>query len=211
MLADCCSVALAPAWHLRPGCKWCCCSGRCSLLDFVPWLCYSCRHGSLGLHPAHAAHDVKRTPEPYCTACFTGDNCGVLHRALIPAEQGTWQVAYVTRSFQSFRRCCQICSTPQRCGPAASLQRVCERSVAMLSPGLRARMCTRQETHHRLLAEPTEREVYCSSLKEDEKLRGGLLMCQRPPNGKIPNQQGLVLKHQTLHWLRYCCLSLLQG
>lgn len=85
------------------------------------------------------------------------------------------------------------------CGPAASLQCVREMTLVMLSPGLRARMCTVQETHHRILAEPTEKEVYYSSLKEDEKLRGGLLMCQRPSNGKIPNQQDLVLKHQTLH------------
>lgn len=85
------------------------------------------------------------------------------------------------------------------CGPAASLQHACDMSLVMLSPGLRARMCAMQETHHRLLPEPTAKEVYYSSLKEDEKLRGGLLMCQRPSNGKIPNQQDLVLKHQTLH------------
>lgn len=48
-----------------------------------------------------------------------------------------------------------------------------------------------------------KKEVYYSSLKEDEKLSGGLLMCQRPSNGKIPNQQGLVLKHKTL------CLALI--
>lgn len=32
------SVAPAPGWHQRPGCKWCCCSGRCSLLDFLSWV-----------------------------------------------------------------------------------------------------------------------------------------------------------------------------
>jgi len=59
------------------------------------------------------------------------------------------------------------------CGPAAPLPCVREMSLVMLSPGLQARMCTTQETHHRLLAEPAEKEVYYRSLKEDEKLRGG--------------------------------------
>lgn len=65
VLAGCCSVALAPGWHLRPGCKWCCCSGRCSLSYFLPWLCYSYRR--LGLHPVYAVHNIKCTPKPYCS------------------------------------------------------------------------------------------------------------------------------------------------
>lgn len=102
LLIDCCSVALAPGWHPRPGCKWCCCSGRCSLPDFLPWLCYNCRRGSLGLHPVYAVCDVKCAPEPYCAACFSGDNCWVLHRAIIQQSWAQGRLC-VTRRSQSLR------------------------------------------------------------------------------------------------------------
>lgn len=84
------SVAPAPGWHPSPGCKWCCCSGRCSLLDFLSWLCYSCRCGSLGLHPVYAVRNVTCAPKPFS---FTGDKRSVLRRAVIPAEQSTEHMA----------------------------------------------------------------------------------------------------------------------
>lgn len=132
------SVAPAPGWHPSPGCKWCCCSGRCSLLDFLSWLCYSCRCGSLGLHPVYAVRNVTCAPKPFS---FTGDKRSVLRRAVIPAEQGAWQVACVTQSFQSSRCCCRIHSTRQHNrGPAAPPQRACETSLVTFSPDLRARV-----------------------------------------------------------------------
>lgn len=49
-----------PRLASRAGCEWCCCSGSCSLLDFLPGLRYNYRGESLGLCPVQvrAIQDV---------------------------------------------------------------------------------------------------------------------------------------------------------
>lgn len=120
-------------------------AGRCRLLDFLPWLSYSCRHGSVGLHPVYgdlsittqSAHQAQtKTKEWCCTA---------------PAEQvgSTWHTKF---SVIQMLLPAPVSAAAQH-RPAAS--QPCVPGDACPSP--RAHLCTVQETHHRLQPEPTEK------------------------------------------------------
>lgn len=129
-----------------------------SLLGFLSGLCYSCRRGSFRLHPV------------YVVLRITTQSA---HQAQTQSKKrssraGRWHVGHEAFShLGAAARPTQCCSTSQLCVPGDA------------RPSPRAHLGTVQETHHRLQAEPTEKEVFNSTLKEDEKLRGGLVKCQR--------------------------------
>lgn len=138
--------------------------------------------------PSPRPSNARRAPQLSCPVCFTGERCQVLCRAAAPTEAGRAGCRGGTKlSSSSLGHCCQLCSAT---GPAAPLRHTFG-DARSGSRGVHGAGDPPQTAP----AEPTAREVYCSSLKEDEKLQGGLLMCQEPSNGKIPNQQGLVCKH----------------
>lgn len=51
-----------PQLASRPGCEWCCCSGSCSLLDFLPGLRYNYGGESLGLCPVQVQDALPSSP-----------------------------------------------------------------------------------------------------------------------------------------------------
>lgn len=143
-------------------------AGRCSLLDFLSWLCYSCRRGSFGLHTVYvvlsittqSAHlaQTKKINQKWCCTAPAGQ------------EGGIWATKLSVIQV--------LLPDPPRAAAQAGQQPLSPVCQGMLVPGP-GHTCAHSKTHHRLQTEPAEQEVCYSTLKEDEKLRGGLVQCQR--------------------------------
>lgn len=89
-------------------------AGRCSLLDFLSWFCYSCTRGTLGLHPVYvvlsittqSVHQAQRKkknqpPKKRCCRAPAGQVGGI----------GATKISVIQVTefcFQPFRCCCQI-------------------------------------------------------------------------------------------------------
>lgn len=161
MLAECCPVALAPAWHMRPGYKW---SREMQPPEFPLLFMLQLQMWKSWTAPSLC------TPEHHHPVCLQRLGAAQLQQSRSVAG-GIWD----TKLSVIQMLLPDPLSAAAQHRPAAS--QPCVPGDACSS--LRAHLCTVQETHHRLQAEPTEKEVFNSTLKEDEKLRRGLIKCQR--------------------------------
>lgn len=130
-----------PRLASRAGCEWCCCSGSCSLLDFLPGLRYNYRGESLGLCPVQvrAIQDVlPSSPAPSASPESDARCCAELQLQ----QRRAGQAAEVAQSFPLPPWATAASSAVPR-----GRQLPCGTHLVMLSPGLGA--CTAQETHHR--------------------------------------------------------------